>query len=163
MAQAVLSSHKYYGCQKMNTARQRSLYGKTLPNNAHHHAQHETIPDHLLSINYPFNIIMTGLVKQAVTRLDDKTLLTAVFPTYPVYVRNPIQQQVYPDSLRQSNSARASPAPATQASAYTTYDNLVHGGTLTAHRSHTMFEPTKLYRHKTIAYSAYDDSAHFVR
>jgi hypothetical protein len=30
-------------------------------------------------INYTFNIIMTGRVKQAVTRLDDKTLLMAVF------------------------------------------------------------------------------------
>ena len=30
-------------------------------------------------INYTFTIIMIGLVKQAVTGLDDKTLLTAVF------------------------------------------------------------------------------------
>jgi len=73
MAQAVLSNHKYYVCKKMNTNRQRSLYGKTLPKNAHQHAQHEKIPDQLQSINYTFNIITTGLVKQAATGLDDKT------------------------------------------------------------------------------------------
>ena len=32
-------------------------------------------------INYTFKVIVTGLVKQAVTGLNDKTLLTAVFTT----------------------------------------------------------------------------------
>jgi len=48
-AQALLSNHKICLPEKVNTARQRSLHGKTLPNNAHHHAQHETIPDQLQS------------------------------------------------------------------------------------------------------------------